>query len=265
MRGRHARTLRIGILLAVLVGVLLYAWDDVRRRRARNEWQYTLQVAIVLLEEQPVDPRALTLLKDRVAAVEAQLAAEQRRYREGAPPPFHFEVFGPASVSRPTPERSGESIFALLRSTWAMRSWVRAVDSALDLDASDFDARVYANLRPSLALQPTHVEGQSEHGGRIAQVRVELDSASVDLAWIVMTHELLHTLGATDKYDAVGRALNPEGFADPLQSPLYPQQRVEVMARNRPIEAGVETVPTMISELGVGPVTASEIGWSMRP
>ena len=48
---------------------------------------------------------------------------------------------------------------------------------------------------------------------------------------VVIAHELLHTLGATDKYDrATGQPLVPEGLGDPGQSPRYPQQFGEIMA-----------------------------------
>ena len=48
---------------------------------------------------------------------------------------------------------------------------------------------------------------------------------------MVMAHELLHTLGATDKYDPASDAPRfPEGYGDPRQVPLYPQQFAELMA-----------------------------------
>ena len=41
---------------------------------------------------------------------------------------------------------------------------------------------------------------------------------------MVIAHELLHTLGATDKYDPVNNAPRfPDGYGDPQQMPLYPQ------------------------------------------
>jgi len=48
---------------------------------------------------------------------------------------------------------------------------------------------------------------------------------------VVVAHELLHTLGATDKYDpATDAPLFPDGFGDPQQEPRYPQARAEIMA-----------------------------------
>ena len=51
---------------------------------------------------------------------------------------------------------------------------------------------------------------------------------------IVIAHELMHTLGATDKYDfATGAPLYPSGFAEPDRNPCYPQPSAEIMAGRR--------------------------------
>ena len=82
-----------------------------------------------------------------------------------------------------------------------------------------------------------------------------------DFTLFVAAHELLHTLGATDKYDANGLALDPTGLAEPSLVPKYPQRFAEVMARNRPLAADREAVPAALSELAIGALTAQEIGW----
>jgi hypothetical protein len=84
----------------------------------------------------------------------------------------------------------------------------------------------------------------------------------VDFTLFVVAHELFHTLGATDKYDASGRTLVPKGLAEPDRLPRYPQIFVEVMARNRPVSSDEEKVPESLDELAVGPTTAKEIGWT---
>lgn len=260
-RHRRFRQIRIGALLALLVVVLLFAYTDVRSRRQRNEWTDSLSVAVVLLEEAPIDPAAIEVFRARVGALEMQLQNEEARYRSAALAPVHFEVFGPARVSREPPAPEGTGPLDLVRYTWELRRYIHAVDSAMGIESGRFGSRVYTTIRPPIGEEPTHVEGRSELGGRIAQVRVELDTDMADLALVVVTHELLHTLGATDKYDTTGRTRFPEGLADPTRQPLLPQDRVEVMARNRPVGPGQEVVPTTLLELGVGPTTAREIGW----
>jgi len=63
---------------------------------------------------------------------------------------------------------------------------------------------------------------------------------------IVIAHELLHTFGATDKYDAGSDAPRyPEGFAEPQREPRYPQRYAEIMAGRVPL--GPSVSPSRIS------------------
>lgn len=82
---------------------------------------------------------------------------------------------------------------------------------------------------------------------------------------IVIAHELLHTLGATDKYDPRnGAPLFPAGFADPDRKPLYPQERTEIMAGRRPLSAQDAQMPDSLDAVVIGPATAAEIRWTQR-
>lgn len=80
---------------------------------------------------------------------------------------------------------------------------------------------------------------------------------------MVIAHELLHTAGASDKYDlATGMPLAPIGLGDRDQEPLYPQQRAEIMAGRRALSAREWDIPRSLREVVVGPETALEIRWS---
>jgi hypothetical protein len=77
----------------------------------------------------------------------------------------------------------------------------------------------------------------------------------------VMAHELLHTLGATDKYDANGEPLYPIGVADPNTRPPYPQSKAEIMGGRVALAPDRSEIPRGLEEAVVGYVTAAEIGW----
>jgi len=80
---------------------------------------------------------------------------------------------------------------------------------------------------------------------------------------IVIAHELMHTLGATDKYDlGSGAPIYPDGFAEPERQPRYPQPSAEIMAGRRALSATVFDMPAGLRDVVVGPVTASEIRWT---
>jgi hypothetical protein len=82
---------------------------------------------------------------------------------------------------------------------------------------------------------------------------------------IVIAHELLHTVGATDEYDlASGAPLYPAGYADPGRKPLYPQAEAEIMAGRRALSPTEFDMPHSLAGVVVGPATAREIRWIRR-
>jgi hypothetical protein len=78
---------------------------------------------------------------------------------------------------------------------------------------------------------------------------------------VVIAHELLHTLGATDKYRPDGQPLYPAGFADPEAQPRFPQDQAEIMAGRIPLSETHSEIPRSLHDTLVGYVTASEVGW----
>ena len=79
---------------------------------------------------------------------------------------------------------------------------------------------------------------------------------------VVITHELLHTVGATDKYDPVtNRPVYPVGYADPDQQPLFPQSRAEIMGGRIPLSETRADIPRNLHETVIGDMTAVEIRW----
>ena len=80
---------------------------------------------------------------------------------------------------------------------------------------------------------------------------------------VVVLHELLHTLGATDKYDLRnGLPHYPEGYANSQQQPFYPQLKAEIMGSLIAISKSEATIPSSLKKVLIGPKTAKEIGWT---
>jgi hypothetical protein len=152
----------------------------------------------------------------------------------------------------------------IVRHGYDLWRYRRDLDARGAVIARAYDSRIYVAASPPASATRKSVEGESEDNGRVGTVTVELDRTMIDLALAVVAHEVLHTLGASDKYDGAGHAIPPSGFAEPNRAPLYPQRFVEVMARGRPVAPGVEMLPESIDELAVGAETAAEIGWSAR-
>ena len=99
--------------------------------------------------------------------------------------------------------------------------------------------------------------------GLVAVSHLYADGEASGSNSVVLAHELLHTLGATDKYDLrTGQPLAPDGLGEPDRAPTYPQDTGEIMAGRIATSASEAVIPDSLSSLTVGPVTAREIGWT---
>lgn len=79
---------------------------------------------------------------------------------------------------------------------------------------------------------------------------------------VVIAHEMLHTVGATDKYDlSTGQPVYPHGYAEPDKVPLYPQRYAELMGGRIPENANESDIPRSLKEVRIGPESAKEINW----
>lgn len=253
--------IRVTILLLVLAGVLLWAGNDWWRRHQRRAWKRPLRVAIVLVEREPVPLPTLQVLAARTFELDRRLSQEYERYGHVGSPPFSFVVKGPVTATHDPPRATADDLSSLAKHSYALWQWTRDLDRRGNVEWRGYDARIYLVLRPSREAEPRVVEGESEQGGRVGVARADIDEGMLDFALFVTAHELFHTLGASDKYDAAGNARFPGGFASPEQQPLYPQPGAELMARSVPVSPTSERPPDALSDLFVGEETAREIGW----
>lgn len=252
--------IRVTLLLIVLGGVLLWAGNDWWRRKQRRAWTRPLRIALVLVEREPLDRPTLNALTGRAFELERRLKHEFERHGGSGVDPFAIMVKGPVVASEDPPRLTEQGLAGLARHTLAMWQWTRDLDERAELPWRGYDSRIYLVLKPPHG-EVAFVEGQSEDGGRVGVAEADLDSGTLDFALFVAAHELFHTLGASDKYDATGRASYPGGFAEPERTPLYPQRGIELMARNLPLSPTSERPPEKLDELWVGDETARELGW----
>jgi hypothetical protein len=264
-RGRAFFQVRVAILGSILLLVVVYALHDIQRRRARTEWVNQLHIAVVLLELDNADRRLAPELLPNVARnvdrLEQRLNDEFRRYHPGTADMFQLTPYGPLVVSEAPPAIDTDSTWGLVQQTYQLWRYISHINTEAQVPSSGFDSVIYVVAEPVQNEELKFVEGFSQQGGKIGVTRIQLDTSTMDLCLFVVAHELLHTLGATDKYDAAGHTLIPEGLANPEQIPLYPQAQTEVMARNRVLSLDTERIPETLEELRVGSFTAREIGW----
>ncbi len=79
---------------------------------------------------------------------------------------------------------------------------------------------------------------------------------------VVIAHELLHTFGATDKYDlSTEMPIFPDGYGSPSQEPIFPQEKAEIMGGKIAISETIVKMPDDLWETVIGEKTAREINW----
>lgn len=261
-RARRFQHLRVAVLLVGLCTALVWGWSVQRQRDVRTTWTRPLRVAVVLLGE---DDGAAQALRDSLPRMEAWFAREHLRYRpEGLKQPVQFQAFGPIRPQAPLPwpDAAASGWLARLRYARTLQGALEPLDATVDLEPRAYDARLYVVVEAGAS--GTFAEGIGASGGELGLVQARVQGEDTTLALAALAHELLHCLGATDKYDAQGHALLPQGLVDPEHAPLLPQQQAEVMVGEVPLEAGAGRLPDSLEELAVGPVTAAEVRWTSR-
>lgn len=79
---------------------------------------------------------------------------------------------------------------------------------------------------------------------------------------MILSHELLHTLNATDKYDLRNTLpIYPDGYAEPDKVPRYTQSKAELIGRRVPVSESKAKIPKSLEQTIIGKSTAREIGW----
>jgi serine/threonine-protein kinase len=77
-----------------------------------------------------------------------------------------------------------------------------------------------------------------------------------------IAREIAFVYGAKETRDSATRLpLNPEGLANPLKQPLYPQDHAELMAYDRAVSPLLKEAVSDFTRVKIGPHTAHQLGW----
>jgi hypothetical protein len=254
------KVVRIAVLLLVLLVVAGQAWLD---RFSTTRWQRTVYVGAlpVSADSSPVTQRYLAQLDPaKIEGISGFLNAEARRYGVRTDEPVALQLYPTLAEAPPALERSSG---VLSRIVWSLR--LRYYRHRMLGGVTPRPQIALFLLYHDPALMQTLPHSVGLQRGLSAVVHVFATPSQEAQNRIVITHELLHTFGAADRYDrATGLPRYPEGLADPQRVPLYPQQQAEIMAGRMALSATQARLPDSLDEERVGPVTATEIGWTRR-
>ena len=254
------RKIRVSILLLVLLVVATQAWFD---RYSTTRWRRPVFVGAfpVSADSSPVTRDYLAQLdQSSIDEVSDFLTAEAHRYGVAVDEPIALQLY-PALAAPPPALDPGANV--LTRIVWSLRLRYYRHRALASVSPRPQIALFLVYHDPALASRLPHSAGLQR--GLTAVVHVFATRSQDAQNRIVMAHELLHTFGATDKYDLeTGLPSYPDGFVDPQLEPRYPQQLAEIMAARRPISAMEAHLPDNLTYERVGPLTAREIGWIRR-
>ena len=251
------KAIRIFILLLILAAVALGTW---RAKTRSLEWKYALPVNIYLIngDGSGVTTEYLRGLKlADFKPIEMFMQEEAARYGHESRASVDVRLGGILAAQPPAPPQNGSVLEVILWSL-KMRWWsyrnaeTKGAGTQVKIFLLYFDPAQTSRLAHSTGLQK----------GLIGRVNV---FASHDMAKqnnVVIVHEFLHTLGASDKYDpATNQPIYPQGYAIPEQLPLLPQRFAEIMAGRTPVSQSLAETPAGLNEAVIGKETAVEINW----
>ena len=253
------RKLRIAILLFVLATVAHRTW----LQTSQTDWKKSLYVAVYPINMDGSDVSASYISRldaEQFDEIVQYYAEEAARYKLVLRRPFEVRLAPKVTALPPQPEKHASMLqtihWSLSFRWWAYRnSPPITVPPDIKLYLLYFDPATHPLLPHSTALSK----------GRVGLVNVFASKAYSRQNNVIIAHELLHTVGATDKYDLYNnQPAYPTGFAEPDKLPRYPQEFAELMAGRIPVSETRAEIPLNLSQTLVGGMTAREVGWKKQ-
>lgn len=256
------RRFRILVLLLILIGIVVGSQLD---RFYIARWNVPLVVAVYPINADSsaaADAYVSSLKKENFADIEQFFVDQARGYKLSVDRPVRI-VLAPAIESiPPKPPQNEPSMLKIMAWSLHLRWWSwRTPPKApgptprVRLFLLFYDPATHPSLDHSTGLEK----------GRVGVVNLFASPRAAGSNSVIVAHELLHTLGATDKYDASSnQPAYPDGFAEPEAEPRYPQRYAELMGGRVPLLPTNSKIPDSLDEVIVGPRTAEEIGWRKR-
>jgi hypothetical protein len=252
------RRVRIAILLLILAVV---AWSNLYDRWSTTDWDETLYVGVFPIDDARTagaEAYVRNLDDTDVADIEAFFTEEAGRYGIGIKQPVRVLMYPP--VREPPPHRDADSgLIATM--WWSLRMRMYASRASRESGLPPPQVRIFVHFHdPESTLEVPHSVGLQK--GLVGVVHAFAGAGARGSNNVVVTHEILHTLGATDKYDPETlHPSDPHGYGDPAQSPRYPQRFGEIMAGRVAVSPHESEIPRSLAEMLVGELTAREIRW----
>lgn len=251
------RMLRTSALLIVLIIVGREALSE----RADLDWKHNFYVALYPINadgSQKVAQYINTLSHDDFEPMEDYLAEQASRYGIQMRKPVVVQLGAQLTNKPPAPPATSANWLDIV--VWSLKFRWYAWQNSPQVPIKP-DIKLYLLFHdPATSNHLSHSTALNK--GRIGRVNVFGHARETKRNLVVITHEMLHTLNATDKYDlATGLPNFPNGYAEPTKQPLYPQRYAELMGGYVPISETEKKIPSGLWQTLIGQETAREVGW----
>jgi len=250
------KAVRISILLFILFFV---AVSQLLTQARSTDWNNSLWIKIypINADGSAEATKYIDALDVRTfEGIETFLARETERYARAVKRPVHVELGEP--VLEQPPELTAEpNMLSVMAWSLRMRWWAGSVTD--EQDRIEPDVRIFVRYhRSNLAVTLENSVGLQK--GMVGIVNGYASRRHRGTNNVIIAHEFLHTLGATDKYSPVdGHPIGPDGIAEPERSPLFPQRYAEIMGGRIALAEDDSVIPKSLKYAVIGPLTASEI------
>jgi hypothetical protein len=250
------KAVRISILLFILFFVAVSTWLTQARS---TDWNNSLWVKIypINADGSAESTKYIDDLELRhFEGIETFLARETERYGNAVQRPVRIELG--SLVREQPPELPAEpNVLSVMMWSLKMRWWAATVTDSQD--EIEPDVRIFVRYhRPDLAVTLENSVGLQK--GMVGIVNGYASRRHRGTNNVIIAHEFLHTLGATDKYSPLdGHPIGPDGIAEPDRKPLYPQRYAEIMGGRIALAEDDSEIPSSLKYAVIGPLTASEI------
>ena len=249
---------RIIVLLSIFVSLAFYAKTQKLKSRS---WSEPLQIIIY-----PMNGDGSAIVEQYINQLEVSAFNDIDQFFQDEAEHYSLSIQNPTLTSlgsvirtlppiAPTPDSSFSKI-----AWWSIKLRYWAYKTTPDNDSNLHRIRVFVyyhqaeknkQLQHSLGLD----KGLLVIAHTFASAKLEQQNN------IVIAHEILHTVGASDKYDTNKLPVFPEGYAEPNNFPLFPQSLAEIMAAKIALSSSHAEMAASLDLCVIGEKTATEINW----
>jgi len=257
------RNIRVVVLLIILAIAAIYTKEQ---RLNTTSWYQPINVVIYPINgdlNSKTEEYIQRLTSKDFTDIEKFFINGSKKYQLLVEKPIITSLGKTVSSHPPRPPANRNSILNVILWSLKLRYW--AYKNTPDETSNKNRIRLYVLYHQGSGNQALeHSLGLQK--GLIGVIHAYAKPSQNKQNVIVMAHEILHTVGATDKYSFQDNLpLYPSGYSNPEQKPLYPQRFAEIMAGRTPISSTQAKMPKDLRFCLVGHHTAKEINWITTP